>query len=112
MKLIKREKRIDVAAFTLVLLAGAFAPSILAQGAPPPYAPPPPYGAPPPYFPPAQLESLVSRVALYPDSLLSQVLAAATFSDQIPDAAGWADQHHYLTGDALAAAIQADRQVC
>ena len=28
---------------------------------------------------------------------------------EIPDAAAWADQHHYLTGDALAAAIQADR---
>src|SRR5215469_14113480 len=109
MKLIKAKTRIEAAALTLVLAAGAFAPSILAQGAPPPYAPPPPYGAPPPYFPPAQLESLVSRIALYPDSLLPQVLAAATFSDQIPDAAGWADQHHYLTGDALAAAIQADR---
>jgi hypothetical protein len=41
--------------------------------------------------------------------LLSQVLAASTFSDQIPAAAQWADQHHYLQGDALAAAIQADR---
>jgi hypothetical protein len=37
------------------------------------------------------------------------VLAAATYSNQIPDAARWADQHHYLQGDALAAAIQADR---
>jgi len=48
-------------------------------------------------------------VALYPDSLLAQVLAAATFSDQIPDAAAWADQHHYLTGDALARDIQEDQ---
>jgi hypothetical protein len=54
------------------------------------------------------LDELVSRVALYPDSLLAQTLAAATYSDQIPDAAGWADQHHYLTGQALADAIQAD----
>lgn len=103
MKLIKAKKRIEMAALTLVIAAGAFAPAILAQGAPPPYGPPPPY------FSPPQLDSLVSRIALYPDSLLSQVLAAATFPDQIPDAAGWADQHHYLTGDALAAAIQADR---
>jgi hypothetical protein len=36
------------------------------------------------------------------------VLAAATYADQIPDAARWADQHHYLTGQALANAIQAD----
>jgi Protein of unknown function (DUF3300) len=80
------------------------------QPAPYPQQPPPSSSyPPPPYFPPQQLDSLVSRIALYPDPLLSQVLAAATFSDQIPAAAGWADQHHYLTGDALAAAIQADR---
>lgn len=63
----------------------------------------------PPSFPPPQLDSLVSRVALYPDPLLAQVLAAATFSDQIPDAARWSDQHHYLTGDALARDIQEDQ---
>ena len=66
-------------------------------------------GPPPPSFPPQQLDGLVSRVALYPDPLLAQVLAAATFSDQIPDAARWADQHHYLTGDALARDIQEDQ---
>jgi len=60
-------------------------------------------------FPPQQLDGLVSRVALYPDPLLAQVLAAATYSDDIPDAARWADQHHYLTGDALARDIQEDQ---
>ena len=50
-----------------------------------------PAGAQPPYYPPPELERLVARVALYPDSLLSQILAAATYPDQIPDAAGWAD---------------------
>src|ERR1700688_3133388 len=63
---------------------------------------------PAPSFTPEQLDKLVARIALYPDSLLAQVLAAATYSDQIPDAARWADQHHYLTGQALADAIQAD----
>jgi hypothetical protein len=63
----------------------------------------------PPSYPPAELDRLVARVALYPDPLLSQILAAATFPDQIPDAARWADQHHYLTGDALANAIAGDR---
>jgi hypothetical protein len=63
---------------------------------------------PPPSFPPGTLDNLVSRIALYPDSLLAQVLAAATFPDQIPDAARWADQHHYLTGQGLADAIQGD----
>src|SRR6202171_5477357 len=65
-------------------------------------------GPPPPSFTPEQLDKLVARIALYPDSLLAQVLAAATYADQIPDAARWADQHHYLTGQALANAIQAD----
>src|SRR5271170_6491998 len=63
---------------------------------------------PAPSFTPEQLDKLVARIALYPDSLLAQVLAAATYSNQIPDAARWADQHHYLTGQALADAIQAD----
>ena len=33
----------------------------------------------PPSFAPDQLDGLVARVALYPDSLLSQVLSAATY---------------------------------
>lgn len=64
---------------------------------------------PPPLLPPPELDRLVDRIALYPDPLLAQILAGATYSDQIPDAARWADQHHYLTGQALADAIQADR---
>ena len=67
-------------------------------------APPPP----PPSYPPAELDRVVSRVALYPDPLLAQILAAAGFPDEIPDAARWADQHHYLNGDALARAITDD----
>jgi hypothetical protein len=50
-----------------------------------------------------QLDKLVSRIALYPDPLLAQ-----TFWSEIPEAATWADQHSYLTGDALAHAIQDD----
>jgi hypothetical protein len=64
---------------------------------------------PPPSFSPQQLDNLVSRVALHPDPLLAQILAAATFPDQIPDATKWADQHHYLTGDELAQAISNDQ---
>jgi len=63
----------------------------------------------PPMLPPPELDNLVNRIALYPDPLLAQVLAAATFPNDIPDAARWADEHHYLTGDALAAAISGDR---
>jgi hypothetical protein len=71
-------------------------------------APPPDQqqGPPPPPVPPQQLDQLVQRIALYPDPLLAQVLTAATFWNQIPDAASWAELHNYLTGDALAQAIQ------
>src|SRR5580700_8038502 len=58
-------------------------------------APPPPPASdqgPPPSYSPEQLDKLVSRIALYPDSLLAQTLAAAGFPDQIPDAAKWADE--------------------
>ena len=63
----------------------------------------------PPSFTPDQLDHIVSRIALYPDPLLAQVLTASTFPDQIPDAAQWADDHHYLTGQELADAIQQDQ---
>ena len=57
---------------------------------------------------PQQLDPLVSRIALYPDPLLAQVLTASTFSPEIPDAANWSNQHAGLNGDALASAIQQD----
>jgi hypothetical protein len=59
-------------------------------------------------FTPEELDRLVSRSALYPDPLLTQILTASTFPDQIPEAADWADEHHYLTGPELAEAIEAD----
>jgi len=59
----------------------------------------------PPLMRPADLDHLVAPIALYPDPLLAQVLAAATYSDQLTDAQRWADEHHYLTGQALADAI-------
>jgi hypothetical protein len=36
-----------------------------------------------------QLDNLVSPIALYPDPLLAQVLVAATFPDQVEEAARW-----------------------
>jgi hypothetical protein len=81
------------------------------QGYPPqqPGYPPQPQYAPPPPMPPEQIDGLVQRIALYPDPLLAQILTASTFGNEIPDAAGWANQHRYLTGDALAHAISDDR---
>ncbi|HUE41981.1 MAG TPA: DUF3300 domain-containing protein [Candidatus Sulfotelmatobacter sp.] len=79
--------------------------------------PPPPYQgqdqgqdqAPPPSYAPEQLDNMVSRIALYPDPLLAQVLTASTFGDQIPDAARWSDEHHYLNGQQLSDAINQDQ---
>jgi len=85
-----------VAIGAMVAIALLLAVPMFAQEAPPTYSP-------------EQLDQFVTRIALYPDPLLAQVLAAATFPDQIPDAARWADQHHYLTGQALADAIQGDQ---
>lgn len=56
---------------------------------------------------PAELDNTVARVALYPDPLLAQVMAAATFSEQIPAATQWAAQHKNLKGDALTQAMDA-----
>jgi hypothetical protein len=87
-------KRLILMVISMALIAGAMAAPTIAQA--------------PPSFAPGELDNLVARVALYPDPLLAQVLAAATYSDQIPDAAKWADEHHYLNGDALVAAINED----
>jgi hypothetical protein len=80
-----------------------------AQQYPPP-PPPPPAGAQQPMpAQPGQLNTLVERIALYPDPLLAQVLTASTFSEQIPEAAQWANEHSYLSQQALAQAINEDR---
>ncbi|MGP8245741.1 MAG: DUF3300 domain-containing protein [Bryobacteraceae bacterium] len=61
-----------------------------------------------PLTPPAQLDQLVTRIALYPDPLLAQVLTASTFWDVVGEAANWANEHSMLHGDQLAAAIDED----
>jgi hypothetical protein len=102
-----------VITFFLALFTVAAPP----QGAPLPTPQPPtvqeaPLPAPPPPaadYPPQELERIVSPIALYPDPLLGQVLTASTFSPQIPDAARWADQHHYLPPAALSSAIASDQ---
>ena len=59
----------------------------------------------PPSFFPGQLDNLVSRIALYPDPLLAQIFAAASFPEQISDAAQWANEYRNLNGNELADAI-------
>jgi hypothetical protein len=78
------------------------------QQAPQPYQQAPPDQQAPPPMSQQQIEGLVNRIALYPDPLLAQTLTAATYWDELPDAAKWADAHAYLHGDQLSAAITAD----
>jgi hypothetical protein len=93
----------------VVLMAGlGVSCPAFAQAPLPSQTAPPPQGAQAPSYPSAELDRIVSPIALYPDPLLGQVLAAATFSVEIPDAARWSDEHHYLAGTTLTAAITAD----
>jgi Protein of unknown function (DUF3300) len=52
-----------------------------------------------------QLDALVAPIALYPDSLVAQVLGAATFPDQVAVADYWLKQNKNLTGTALGQAV-------
>ena len=54
---------------------------------------------------PEQLEALVAPIALYPDSLLVNVLAAATYPLEVVQADRWATENKSLKGDQLKAAV-------
>ena len=49
-----------------------------------------------------QLQELVAPIALYPDALIAQILAAATYPDQIVEAEQWMDKHKNPQGKKLA----------
>ncbi len=61
----------------------------------------------PAYTPPSadQLYQMVAPIALFPDKLVAQVLAGATYPDQITAADGVVDQNPNLKGDPLQTAI-------
>jgi hypothetical protein len=74
-----------------VLILQDFGPLLRAQIAPPT---------------PAELDQLLAPVALYPDSLLSQVTTAATNPQEILDVANWLQQNDQLTGTELTEAAE------
>ena len=49
-----------------------------------------------------QLQQIVAPIALYPDALIAQILAAATYPEQVVEAGKWIEQHKGLQGDQLA----------
>ena len=88
----------------LALLLAIWPQNVSAQQdaqAPPPGAPAQPYTQ----ETPQQLQQLVAPIALYPDSLVAQILAASTFPDQVVEADRWVQEHPGLQGDALGQAV-------
>jgi hypothetical protein len=57
-------------------------------------------------FSEGQLEQLVAPIALYPDSLVAQILMASTYPLEIVLAARWLEKNPKLEGDALREALK------
>lgn len=68
------------------------------EGAKPPAADQPP-------FKQEELEQMLAPIALYPDSLIAQILMAATYPIEVVEAERWVLSNRELTGDALAAEL-------
>lgn len=56
----------------------------------------------------AQLDQLMAPVALYPDSLLSQILMGATYPDDVAAAAKWSAAHTSESGDKAVKAVEGE----
>src|ERR1700744_3669944 len=71
-----------------------------------------PAATPPPSQPdqtllkPEQLEALVAPIALYPDALLANMLAAATYPLEVVEADRWIKENKTLKGSALEAGVE------
>jgi hypothetical protein len=57
---------------------------------------------------PEQLEQLVAPIALYPDTLVAQILAAATYPAQVVGADHWVQAQGYVPPDQIAYAANAE----
>jgi Protein of unknown function (DUF3300) len=94
-----RARQAFTSLLALLLLFAGYPPSLIAQDQ---QAPP---GSPYTQQTPEELQQLVAPIALYPDSLVAQVLAASTFPEQVVDADRWVQSHPDLKDDALAQAV-------
>jgi hypothetical protein len=54
-----------------------------------------------------ELDQMLAPIALYPDSLLTQILMASTYPLEVVQADRWAKQNKDMKGDALAKALEA-----
>ncbi|HXP96879.1 MAG TPA: DUF3300 domain-containing protein [Telmatospirillum sp.] len=84
----------------MVLIAGGYLPEAAAQ--------PTPQDNPAVTYPPRQIDQLLAPIALYPDSLLAQILMASTYPLEVVEASRWVSDPHNasLRGDQLDAALQ------
>src|SRR5260370_41881272 len=57
-------------------------------------------------FSPQELDQILAPIALYPDSLLSQTLIAASYPLEIVEAARWSKANPNLKGDAAVTAVK------
>jgi hypothetical protein len=106
-----RSKRAWVPVFTGFLLSIGLQTGCATQPAEPDIPPvfastPPPAQASPGVRPdvqqsPQELDQLVAPIALYPDELVAQVLAAATYPAEVVEAERWMQANAGLKGDAL-----------
>ena len=56
-------------------------------------------------FSDAELDQMLAPIALYPDTLIAQILIAATYPDDVSAADQWVKANPSLTGDALNSAL-------
>lgn len=57
-------------------------------------------------YAPGELEALLAPIALYPDPLLSQILDASRYPQDVAAAAAWTRANPQLSGDAALATVQ------
>jgi hypothetical protein len=100
----KRHPGPDLTALTVLLVAALTAATGVAIAQTPPASTPTsaPQTAP---IPPDQLDSLVAPIALYPDPLLAQVLAASTYPVEIVELQQWLTKNPGLKDKALSDAV-------
>ncbi|MGA9704119.1 DUF3300 domain-containing protein, partial [Pseudomonas sp.] len=107
----KGEHRMGRGALGLVcgvaLIAFSLGPPVAAQQLPPPLPPAPQQPQAAALLSPQQLDNLVAPITLYPDNLLSQLLAASTYPLELVEAEQWLQQNQNLQGQQL---VDAARQ--
>jgi hypothetical protein len=85
---LSRQISVAVLSFALVFVSWSQSLSASQDTQPPPQAQAP-QGPPYTTQTPEQLQQLVAPIALYPDSLVAQILAASTFPEQVVEADRW-----------------------